>query len=253
MKIRGYSERGVMNALFYEMASSADPGETLHGLLSQVAFPFSQSRPLRGEEADVLIEQSFSDFGDPDALILMRAPEGRTCSVFIEAKIKTFRASDWHIAKEFAKFRSGLSQQKASSSDLFRQLYYKQRLVDGLRQGGVLLLKQGLKFPGWSSKRLCKIGKNEVVLKAAGQLENHCKEVFYVAVVPDVESRVAEFLPTLKAIPHETLAGSWDVSTYGFLTWSQARGFCEQHHLTHTLDVLDYNKGQIYRRVLERE
>jgi hypothetical protein len=235
-----------MNALFYEVASVTDPTEALHGLLKRASFPFSRSRPLQGE-ADVLIEQSFSDFGDPDALVLIRALESRTCAVFIEGKVKGSQASDWRIANEFEKFKTGLRPGQKSRSNLFTQLYYKQRLVAGLRQGGVQRLKQGLQFPAWSRKKLRKIGNNKVVEKATQQLQAHCTDVFYLAVVSDEEQRVTKFFPMLKTVPHETLAEFWDVSTYGFLTWAQVKGFCEEFQLKHTIDVLDYNDGQIYR------
>lgn len=76
-------------------------------------------------------------------------------SVFIEAKVKTFQVCDWHIADEFDLFRKGFDQKKLSKKvflNLFVQLFYKVRLVRGLRQGGIPALQKGIPFPTWSSK-----------------------------------------------------------------------------------------------------
>ena len=72
--IIGYSERGIVNALFYEIVRSSNPSGLLHALLDRATFPFARCRPVRGN-AEILIEQSFSDFGDCDALVMVRADE----------------------------------------------------------------------------------------------------------------------------------------------------------------------------------
>jgi len=48
--------------------------------------------------------------------------------IFIEAKVKTFQKREWTIKNEFDQFQEGIRQNKVSSSNLFIQLYYKQRL-----------------------------------------------------------------------------------------------------------------------------
>jgi hypothetical protein len=245
MNVLGYSERGILNALFSEMARSPDASGLLHSFLAKASFPFTQARPLLGE-ADVLVEQSFSDFGESDAVVLIRDREEKTCSVFVEAKVKTFQLADWHIREEFERFRTGLKH-RVSSSNLFTQLYYKTRLVAALRQGGIPLLQQGTAFPAWSSKRNRKIGNNGVVLKATRLLHSHLGEVFYLAVVPDTDKPDAKLFRELETPPHSTLADTWDVSTYGYITWSQVRDFCLEEGLTQVLAVFDYNAGQLYR------
>jgi hypothetical protein len=69
MQVIGYSERGVLNSRLYEIAYSSAPSQLLSDLVSRMVFPFTESRPPLAE-ADVLVEQSISDFGDADALIL---------------------------------------------------------------------------------------------------------------------------------------------------------------------------------------
>lgn len=244
MNVLGYSERGLMNALFYEMAEASNAPALLHALLREATFPFSDDKPPLGE-AEVLIEQSFSDFGDADALALIRG-QAATCSVFLEVKVKTFQVSDWHIADEFALFRQGLDE-RVSSSNLFAQLYHKWRMVDVLRQGGIPALEHGVRFPNWSSKSLRRIGSNGVVLEATRRLAAHLGQVFYLAVVPDPPTRAAAFFPTIRETPHTTLEGRWDTTTFGYVTWSQVRDYCDRQGLTRVLDVFKYNAGQIFR------
>src|SRR5262249_5360987 len=127
MNIFGYSERGIVNALHYEMARSPNPSGVLHSFLEQATFPFTQDRPLLGD-VDVLLGQSFSHFGESDAVVLIRGRQEETCSVFLEAKVKTSQVWDWHIRDEFGEFHKGLNH-KVDSSNLFIQLYHKAQLV----------------------------------------------------------------------------------------------------------------------------
>jgi hypothetical protein len=244
MQLIGYSERGVLNALLYEIAYSSAPSELLSDLVSHMVFPFTESRPPPAE-ADVLIEQSFSDFGDADALILFTEDVAPSCSIFVEAKVKSYQATDWSIGKEFKRFQSGL-QGTASSSNLFTQMYHKYRLVQSLQQGGSETLKQGVVFPDWSSKQRRKIGANKVVLEAVRRLQNRIGQVFYVALVPEQPERVEAFCRS--ALDRGKVAGvpDWDISTWGYLTWSQVEGFCEAKRLKRTLEVFCFNRGQIY-------
>jgi hypothetical protein len=112
--LRGYSERGMLNALFYDMRAGADDAERLARLqafLSLCRFPCrDQPYPLRDVRfggGRVRIEQTFSGFGDPDVLILLDE-QGESIqghSVFLEAKVKTAQRSVWSIREEWQRFR----------------------------------------------------------------------------------------------------------------------------------------------------
>ncbi|OFV68089.1 MAG: hypothetical protein SCAL_000729 [Candidatus Syntrophoarchaeum caldarius] len=54
-----------------------------------------------------MIEQSFSDFGDADAVILVNN-QGDKEAVFIEAKVKTSQKPYWSILEEFEDFKIGI-------------------------------------------------------------------------------------------------------------------------------------------------
>ena len=71
MKILGYSERGIINALFYEIRYSKQPETLLGELISKIKFPFLDDFSLSVVNSEIFIEQSFSDFGDSDVLILI--------------------------------------------------------------------------------------------------------------------------------------------------------------------------------------
>jgi hypothetical protein len=240
MDVIGYSERGAVNSLFYEIAYSSDASFLLSELMLRTTFPYTQRRPPVGD-AKVLIEQSFSDFGAADAVILYA---DRPCSVFVEAKVKTWSVGDWSIDRKFSDFASEL-QSKGSSSNLFRQLYYKFRLVEALRRGETTL-EEGVSFPGWSSKQLRKIGGNRVVRQAVKCLRRSMSEVFYLALVPDRADRVASFFHSLLIRGPVDGVDDWDMSMCGYLTWDQVEEFCAENSLKHTLAVLAFNKGQVY-------
>ena len=113
----------------------------------------------------VFIEQSLSDFGDADAIVLIDRTEGGKSAVFIEGKVKSSQAATWTLTEQFETFRLGLDS-KVSSSNLFTQLYHKVRFVEAARCGDKNALHTGVPFPTCSSKQLRRIGKNPVVLRA---------------------------------------------------------------------------------------
>ena len=99
MKIMGYSERGIVSSLFNEIAFSANSYDLLSRLLRLVVSPFAEIGLSEIQEAKLLIEQSFSDFGDLDALLLL-THDGKRLSLFLEAKVKTIHTSVWSIDEE---------------------------------------------------------------------------------------------------------------------------------------------------------
>jgi hypothetical protein len=240
MDVIGYSERGAVNSLFYEIAYSSDAAARLAALVSRATFPHTERCPPGGE-ATVLVEQSFSQFGDSDAVIVYT---DQPSLVFVEAKVKTWGAKEWSIGQEYSKFVSGL-QTEVSSSNLFAQLYFKYRLVGALRSRDSSLLT-GVEFPEWSSRRRRKIGANQVVLRAVDCLRSGIDEVFYLALIPERTDRVATFFDATLDGGRVKGVTDWDMSMCGYLTWDQVAEFCAENSLRHTLAVLAFNEGQIF-------
>jgi len=123
MEILGYSERGLINSLFYELKYSPNNLQLLNSLLSLVSFPY-QKVNFQISEAKILIEQSFSDFGDADLVLLVSNFKSKQV-IFIEAKVKTYQRDYWNILEEF---KRGVEKDKVSSSNLFVQLYQNKNI-----------------------------------------------------------------------------------------------------------------------------
>src|SRR4051812_14711529 len=182
--ICGYSERGMINALFQDVrAAGTDPLriERLLSLLDRCVFPrVAGGNPFRGRRfqgAKVRIEQSFSDFGDLDALVLLEEEGGESArhAVLIEAKVKTALRAGWDIRDEWRAFLTLLAQQ-ASDSNLFVQLYRKLRLVRRITSEDELGISS---IPsGWT------LGSNPVVERAWRELGAYCANTWYLALVP---------------------------------------------------------------------
>lgn len=264
MNVYGYSERGVLNSLLYEILYSNHGDALLSRLITRALFPLTDNKPSPGA-ATVFVEQSLSQFGDADAIILMSS-NAANCAIFVEAKVQPSRPHGRRrrtrmperllISDQFDKFEAGVKRKsqtdKFFSSNIFTQLYHKQRLVSALKSNGIEALQQGIEFPSWSfrtesSRQKRKIGKNSVVLRAVKRIQQHVENVFYLALVPDTDIRAADFFANrLRNVQLPTVP-EWDPSFYGYLTWATVKSFCEQNHLAATLDVFAYNDGQIFR------
>ena len=243
MEVLGYSETGIIGSLFYEMRERKTP-ELVAELLSLVSFP-CRDVTFDVRSAKVFIDQSFSDFGTADALLLVENG-GIKQAIFIEAKVKTDGKALWSVVKEFDAFRKGVEEVEVSSSNLFTQLYHKVRLVKALQAGGIKKLDSGVCFPEASSKIKRKIGRNKVVRKAACQLLSYAGDALFVALLPeDTKNLKTFFQDTLKSYQLESFQ-EWDTRGWGYLTWRQVEDFCWKCSLRHTLRVFEFNEGQIY-------
>jgi len=246
MEILGYSERGIINSLFYETKFSQNDLQLLNDFLSLVSFPY-RAVDFQISDVKILIEPSFSDFGDADAVLLVNN-QGYKQVIFIEAKVKTLQKHRWSIFEEFDKFKRGIDENKVNSSNLFVQLYHKVRFIKALQIGGVRQLQDGVQFPRCSSKIVRKIGDNKVVLKAVDQLEGYCKGAFFIALLPDDTSNLRDFYQdTLKDYSPEGFQ-EWDVGNWGYISWAQVEEFCKRYNLKGALKTFEFNEGQIYKK-----
>jgi len=242
VKVTGYSERGVLNSLLYQIAYSEQANDLLAGLLATAHFPRQGRLELAIREAEVLVEQSLSDFGDADAVLLLRTLDGPVC-VFVEAKVKPCQAPPWRIEQEFDRFWAG-TQGTVDSSNLFTQMYHKVRFSQALRVGWTQL-EQGVRFPPSSSKATRKIGNNAVVRRAVEKMRPYIGCTYFLALVPDETRRVVAFFERLLAHVLPEGYEGWDTAWYGHLSWHEVEVFCQERKLSHTLDVLEFNRGQI--------
>lgn len=263
MEIIGYSERGIINSLFYEIKYSQKSINLFNQFLSLMSFPY-RTVDFQISEVKILIEQSFSDFGDADVLLLLDNQDKKQV-IFIEAKVKTFQKSSWNIKDEFDKFKalfienkqeaSKISKSSSSKSNLFVQLYFKVKMVQALQTGGMNQLKEGVVFPECLSKqdkrtqKRClprKIGNNEVVLTATKLLLPYSKDALFVALVPSNTSELNKFYQGTLKNYRLSKNKDWGVENWGYISWADVKKFCKKNRLENTLRVFEFNKGQIY-------
>ncbi len=224
LEIIGYSERGLINSLFYEVKCSKKKYDLINDMFSLIAFPYKKEKiNFNITKVKILIEQSFSDFGDADTVLLIEN-NNRKQIIFIEAKVKNCQRTCWNIFDEFSKFDKGINANKVSSSNLFVQLYHKICLVNNLQNGGLSQVMNGINFPKCSSKSIRKIGNNNVVLNATRDCLNYIKEAYFIALLPDDDSNLRNFYKN--TLINYSPAGfqDWDIKDWGYISWKQIEG-----------------------------
>jgi hypothetical protein len=234
MKILGYSERGVVNSLLFEICRSPDSLARLRRLLDDCRFPDRSAGIGSFGDATILIEQSFSDFGDADAVLLLDG-DLRQC-VFVEAKVKTCGRGVWSIDEEWESFLT-LLQNGECSSNLFWQLYSKQRLVRRLR---------GERSPAILNRRWS-LGANRVVKRAAELVRQYTSSTWYLAIVPDHAGAMKDFFCARRTQIQNVLP-DFNWSHWGYLTWQSVYDMCraETCDWFGALQCFEHNEGQIF-------
>ena len=257
MEILGYSERGVINALFYDISNSyKHKPKLISDLLNKTIFIHKKEK-FNISECTILIEQSFSDFGDSDVLLLIEN-QGEKQAVFLEAKVKTYSRKKWCLDQEFDKFlnpkgKLPSTHNEIPTSNLFTQLYFKNRLWDELKNNNGKNLKKGITFIN-TTKSPRKIGTNEIVLGAKERLSEHLVNSFYFGIVPDSQNDINNFIKKrFKNKPkRKPVLTGWKDDNWGFLAWEDIEDYCKKNSLNNTCEVFDFNfnenknKGQIY-------
>ena len=125
MRLHGYSERGVVNAVFEVIACHPNGNEVLGDLLGRLVRWQNRERVHRFVDPnrrlvdfEIYIEPSLSDYGNPDVLVLATyEPSDRGKlqreAFFIEAKMEPFLVSSPPTAEEVEESRSGSPAQSA--------------------------------------------------------------------------------------------------------------------------------------------
>ena len=250
MKMLGYSERGILNSLLSEIQYHENGDALLNELIGKAVFPLDTGKPLVGTTM-VLVEQSLSEFGDADAIVLIES-DAEKCAVFVEAKV----AGGFTLSRAFKEFENGVKaacMPPGFSSNIFTQLYHKQQFAEH----SIEELQQGVCFPKWSftkrrwslgnTKRT--IGNTSVVLCATKKIKPHCNNAFYLMLIPDNDKSTDIFFEnTLKNADLSKEVPGWDTTRYGYLTWETVDKFCCHNNLENTLAVFDYNGEKIYKK-----
>jgi hypothetical protein len=249
MKILTYSERGLLNSVIYSMAASSEPDHLVIEFLKLAEWADSKSLFPANEmplSVTILLEQSFSEFGTSDIVILLDGTEFRSV-VFGEAK----RGPKWTLDQEWEAFLQAIQKPDTTrrvTSNIFGQLYLRSRLVDALAEMGPNKECCAPFEPPFAIKRpggTRHLGSNRVVLSAAGMVEPFLESAHYLMMIPS--DRPEDDLDLLKKAAHHPtveLTG-WDPSTWGILPLQRVFDFCRREQLQHALDVIRFNEGQL--------
>ncbi|MEI8048909.1 MAG: hypothetical protein WCI92_16120 [Bacteroidota bacterium] len=222
MKILGYSERGIINSIIFNI------GDKIHlvkDLVNLISFP---NKIDIGDPDDytILLEQSLSRFGDCDLIIIFTYNSSKRKTVlFLEAKVKTIQGK-WSLDKHFESYNY-LPVKKGNTSNLFSQLYLKRLLMEDYDP----VQKSAID----KYNKVRKIGKNDIVHKAFSQFSD-ATDKFYIGIIPATDLEIHAFLG--KHFKYSC--------PYYFVSWKSIHDFCILNNLSKVLEVFDHNKGQIY-------
>jgi hypothetical protein len=258
VEIGGYSERGIVNAIFYDIASALKPLDVLLAFLDQIDFTDKEKKLFKSISGiKIIIEHSISDFGDPDVVLLLHGCAENSDldwkgAIFIEAKVKTSQGRPWTLNNEINSIFDKMKNTK--SSNLFTQLHRKVVFSNHLRkQDGIEILKKGIPFQN-SKKESRGIGDNPIVeefIKIMKPYVSDEENVFFVAIVPpDPSSNTINIFKDIiqnKEMQSESYFGpDWNYKQWRCVTWNTVEEFCLQQKFNNSKKVFDWNKNQIY-------
>ncbi|GMO30994.1 MAG: hypothetical protein Ta2B_12000 [Termitinemataceae bacterium] len=239
MAIYGYSERGVVNAMAYYLNANS---KYLHGFIEILGF--SLEKKDYGEDYEILVDQSFSDFGVSDLIIILDNKSDKKIVVFIECKIKTSQGT-YNINNEFNKIDKAIKESDkitGISSNLFVQLYYKHLLI--VTDGGKCKEPNVNEIFKKSKGNPRIIGGNDIVKGAFNKIKN-ASDYYYVAIVPTApnEMNSEEFKKKIDELG--TMGMSMPSENAYLCYW----GNIEKYFSDPASEVsvaFKYNDGQIY-------
>jgi len=276
--ITGYSERGLVNALFESILSSSDPQMVMSRLLETATLTNRKSvikyrvgSPIR--DFEVFIEPSLSQFGNPDVVLLLdREPsEGESNTVdrigpytdviFIEAKIEGFEQS---VNRK--------PDLRRNHSTVLHELFLKARFAHYLRNNeksvydGIPVYDHDVKAQGKNYSRT--VGTDPLVLELV-ELMKGCQTYFFALTTdrgyPATKRtgsfgtgvRIGQWLERIRAANEKTdpalhpgwVSGWWEELTY---LWSwhdvldEARKFVTsgERSMQRCLETIERNKSK---------
>jgi hypothetical protein len=250
MQLLGYSERGFLNAFFYGVFHHPNPSEIIKAFLDSAHWPVLATRPSVIDVVAVdtiLIEQSFSQFGTAEVLILVSTPQEKI-AFFCEAK----RGNEWGLKAEWNAFKDNFQRSLGGEvSNVFKQVYLKQRLVQALAAGDDL--DTGIEFDGdlrtGRGDRRRRIGKNKVVERAVGKLKPYVESAYYLTLTPEPwrdETTLLQEIQDFDPPPNDPKPRDWDITRWGVISLRDMVQLCRDRHLDHAAAVADFNDGQLF-------
>lgn len=214
-EIYGYSERGMMNALFYWN----NDVKSLQKLLEISGVENFNSY----NNFKIIMEGSLSDFGDSDAILIADNNNEKTV-FFFEAKVSN--GNSYKLQQQFDKFKSKESY-NGYSSNLFYQLSLKKLLFNKIRDIK-LVFSEYITTKGKNRENERTVNTKNETVNFIYEMIRECSHAEFVAITPDIPTKT--FLDNIRK--HEDL-GQFS-SKIHFITWE--RIINEYDNLTNTLD-----------------
>lgn len=244
--INGYSERGLVNALFESIAVSADACSNLQELLRYC----TSNEELRKHcekmtDFEIYIEPSLSDFGNPDVVLFIKGdsidssitdiikPQSKDlCVIFIEAKLCPFLSSSPLPSNVRHPYN-------ANASTILHELFLKARFCQCIKKEMDLNLGQNIYVTETGKMR--KIGTDEMVLQLARRIKSSTYQHF-IALTTDknpsdtIVHTDKGSMPVLDCIQHliahiyeenETEHSSYLGDNFSLLSWLNVYEFAK--------------------------
>lgn len=247
VKLLGYSERGMINAIIHDLQRSPRCAEHLSELL-KLTRPRLEL-PSKLTDIVFLVEQSFSEFGDADLVILFHGGDGSEYVVFIEAKVACGKSWDLETqALSVFRNKAGLcptqsrlgDTSRVNNSDLLTQLYFKKLMVETISEGRNMRERP----TGFGKKANQSLGNNSVVQAAKNRVSEHLSRVFYIGLIPSdkvaLDSRTSG----------STTSADKFLKEVSYISWVKLHEYCKLYknlgEFPLTIDSFAYNGEQIY-------
>ncbi len=263
--LHGYSERGVMNALFYGIAYKGTT-EDIREFLCLAGI----KKVEEYTDFEIIMEGSLSDFGDSDAIIIAKRnneKNGKTV-FFIEAKVSNGDNKNT-LEKRYKDFCNNFNSNKREggySSNLFYQLclkhylfkltriikdnsdlneYKDKNLEDLIKLADYVDYKGYITRKGSNKRR--KFGKNPVVHKFINDIKN-CSDAKYIAIVPDPNENIDKSIKDyIREKNIDILSQSDIIDNLHFVTWHQIKDeWLKNEELNKNIQMaIEYNQNLI--------
>jgi hypothetical protein len=245
MSINGYSERGIINSIAYFLDGNP---QYINEFLKVLGIDIKE-----GEyDYEFIIEQSFSDFGDSDLIIIVENKQkNQKKVVFIECKIKTCQGN-FDIFLEFNKISNAIKNSKkftGISSNLFVQLYYKYLLIktDGksindLSVNPIFKKTNNKDRHLGNNKIVTNAFQNKIMTNANNNFKKNLDNYYFVAITTATKYQMddKEFKVKMNEL---NLIQSKNVY---LCYWGDIEDFFRKIQATKVIEVFNYNNGQIY-------
>jgi len=232
MKILGYSERGIINSLIFSIGEDKD---LMDEFISLINIPEIEKLKDTAKDYTILLEQSFSRFGDADLVIIIKYENPKNKKVlFIEGKVNTFKGN-WNIQSQFDKYNEPINDENIIKptnywSNLFSQLYLKKLLIENWNN---IAFEENFEInTAYLGNR--KIGSNETVMNALQFIKCDISDAYFVGLIPSTDSEIKNFKEN-------------NITGNHYISWGKVHEYCEDYKLEKVLDIFKYNEGQIYK------